>query len=56
MTDQNTETADHGLRELSMNEIDNVSGGFLPALILAFSVGFDIGFCATMALKPIHLN
>jgi len=56
MTDNKAETADPGLRELSLNEIDNVSGGFLPVLILAFAVGFDIGFCTTMALKPIHLN
>ena len=39
-----------------MNEIDSVDGGFLPLLIMAFAVGFDIGFITTMALAPTGLE
>ena len=49
----NKEMAEQGQRELTVSEIDEVSGGFFPLLVMAFAVGFDIGFCATMALKPL---
>jgi lactobin A/cerein 7B family class IIb bacteriocin len=51
MTTSNMEAAEHGVRELTAREIDEVNGGIFPILVMAFAVGFDIGFCTTMYLK-----
>ena len=51
-----TQSAEQDLRELTTNEIESVSGGFFPLLVLAFAVGFDIGFITTMALAPTGLE
>jgi hypothetical protein len=56
MIASNIQAVDGDLRELSVNEIDAVDGGFLPLLIMAFAVGFDIGFITTMALAPTGLE
>ena len=56
MIASNIQAASGDLRELTMNEIDAVDGGFLPLLIMAFAVGFDIGFITTMALAPTGLE
>jgi hypothetical protein len=53
MTPGNTELAEQGLREMTTAEIDGVSGGIFPFLVMAFAVGFDIGFCTTMALQDL---
>ena len=46
------EVAETELRELSIDEIEGASGGLLPALVLAFAVGFDIGFIGMCAFGP----
>ena len=53
MNSSNTEIAELGLRELTAHETDAVSGGFLPLAIMAFAVGFDIGFISVMAFKDL---
>jgi hypothetical protein len=52
MITDNTEMAEQDLRELATGEIDEVSGGH-PALILAFAVGFDLGFIGVCAFGPL---
>ena len=56
MTTATMDIAQQDVRELTMNEVDDVSGGFFPILMLAFCVGFDIGFITTMALAPTGLE
>ena len=56
MTPSITETAEQGVRELTMNEVDNVSGGFFPLLVMAFAVGFDIGFIASYGFGSTGLE
>jgi len=53
MTASNTEMREHGLRELTMGELDQVSGGLFPLLVLAFAVGFDAGFIGVMAFSDL---
>jgi hypothetical protein len=53
MTPGNTQMAEQGMRELTMGEVEDVSGGIFPLLVMAFAVGFDIGFITTMALKDL---
>jgi len=53
MIADNTKTADNDLRELSVNEIDAVSGGVLPILLAAFFIGFDVGLWTTLAIKRL---
>jgi hypothetical protein len=53
MTPGNMELAEQGIRELTIGEFDDVSGGIFPVLVMAFAVGFDIGFITTMALKDL---
>jgi len=55
MTISNAEMSEPDLRELATDEIDAVSGGFLP-LILAFAVGFDIGFIGVCAFGPTKMG
>jgi hypothetical protein len=45
------ETAERDQRELTMDELDEVSGGLFPLFVMAFAVGFDAGFITVMALK-----
>jgi lactobin A/cerein 7B family class IIb bacteriocin len=56
MTPGNIQSAEQGLRELTANEVDDVSGGFFPILCLAFAVGFDIGFIATYGFGSTGLE
>src|SRR5262245_14418866 len=53
MTNGTMDIAQQDVRELTMSEVDDVSGAFFPLLIMAFAIGFDIGFITTMALKPL---
>jgi lactobin A/cerein 7B family class IIb bacteriocin len=53
MTTSNTEVAEHGLRELTTGELDEVSGGLFPLLVMAFAVGFDAGFIGVMAFSDL---
>jgi lactobin A/cerein 7B family class IIb bacteriocin len=46
-------TADQDPRELTADELDNVSGGFFPLAVMAFAVGFDIGFIGVMAFSDL---
>ena len=52
MTINDTETLETSVRELSADELESASGGLLPALVLAFAVGFDIGFIGMCAFGP----
>jgi hypothetical protein len=52
MTTHNTDVANADQRELTIDELDNASAGLLPALVLAFAVGFDIGFIGMCAFGP----
>ena len=56
MIASNAKTADSDLRELSTSEIDGVSGAFFPLLVLAFAVGFDIGFIASYGFGSTGLE
>jgi hypothetical protein len=56
MTTATMDVAQQDVRELTMNEVDDVSGAFFPILIMAFAIGFDIGFITTMALAPTGLE
>ena len=51
MTSSTTETTEYDVRELTIDEADAVSGGFLPLAILAFAIGFDAGFIGVMAFS-----
>jgi hypothetical protein len=53
MTTATMDVAQQDVRELTMSEVDDVSGGFFPLFVLAFAIGFDIGFITTMALRPL---
>jgi hypothetical protein len=53
MTTSNTEMTEHGLRELTADEMDAVSAGFLPLAIMAFAIGFDAGFIGVMAFSDL---
>ena len=52
MTTLNTDVANAESQELSIEELDGTSAGLLPALVLAFAVGFDIGFIGMCAFGP----
>jgi len=52
MTTLNTDVANAESQELSIEELDGASAGLLPALVLAFAVGFDIGFIGMCAFGP----
>ena len=52
MTTDKTEAVETGVRELTAQELEGASGGLLPALVLAFAVGFDIGFIGMCAFGP----
>ena len=53
MDSSNTEIAQLGLRELTADETNAVTGGFLPLAIMAFAIGFDAGFIGVMAFKDL---
>jgi lactobin A/cerein 7B family class IIb bacteriocin len=44
MTHGITDTASQDVRELTASEVDNVSGGLFPLIVLALAFGFDAGF------------
>jgi hypothetical protein len=48
-----TTITEDGVRELTIDETDAVSGGFLPLAIMAFAIGFDAGFIGVMAFKDL---
>jgi len=56
MPTNNKDTAKHDLRELTTSEIDGVSGGIFPLLVLAFAVGFDAGFIGVCAFGPTAMD
>ena len=56
MATSNTQMADYGVRELAPAEIDTVSGGIFPLLVLAFAVGFDAGFIGVCAFGPTKMD
>jgi hypothetical protein len=41
------------IRPLQDDEVNTVSGGFFPLLILAFAVGFDAGLIGVMAFGDL---
>jgi hypothetical protein len=41
------------IRPLQEDEVNAVSGGFFPLLVLAFAVGFDAGFIGVMAFGKL---
>jgi lactobin A/cerein 7B family class IIb bacteriocin len=53
MNSSNTEIAELSLRELTADETEAVSGGFLPLAIMAFAIGFDAGFIGVMAFSDL---
>lgn len=44
-------TNEIGMQELTMEEIDEVSGGVLCLLVLAFGVGYGVGTAIYNAVK-----
>jgi lactobin A/cerein 7B family class IIb bacteriocin len=41
------------IRPLQDDEVNSVSGGFFPLLVMAFAVGFDAGFIGVMAFGDL---
>jgi lactobin A/cerein 7B family class IIb bacteriocin len=41
------------IRPLQEDELNAVSGGFFPLLVMAFAVGFDAGFIGVMAFGDL---